>query len=366
MRVWEVGWLGAQVAVGAIAAVNLATAPRLPRARPRRRPRVSLLVPARNERAHLRRHLPTWQRQRGAAVEILVLDDGSTDGTLALVAHAARRDPRLRVLTGAPLPPGWVGKNWACAQLARAARGEWLVFVDADVAAAPMALARTLAAAERWGADVVTALPRNVGPWPVRAVTTAVAQLPLLLALPLALVPRRPEPSLAAGNGQWFAWRREAYEAVGGHAAVAGEVLEDVALARRAKRAGRRLLVVLAPDDLRVRAYPTLRAAWQGFMKNLYPLLGGRPWAFAMLWLLVATAELGPWLALPRPSAAAAVLVQLLVRGAAFVALGQPPWLALVYPAAVAWGLAAAASSAAAHARRAVRWKDRPVPARAR
>lgn len=366
MTAVERAWLLGQAALLAIALGNVAAAPRLRPWRPRRGRRASLLVPARNERGNLRRHLGDWLAQRGVGVEVLVLDDGSTDGSAAVLAAAARRRRRLRVLRGTPPPPGWTGKAWACAQLARAARAPWLVFADADVAAGPTAVARTLAVAARWRADVVTALPRHRGPWWVRAVTTAVAQLPILLTLPLAWVPRLASASLVAGNGQWFAWRRDAYDAVGGHAAVAATVLEDVALARRAKRAGRRVVVALAPDVLAVRPYATLGAAWRGFTKNLYPLLGGTPLRFAGLWLAVAVLELGPWLALPRPGAVAAVALQLVGRAVALKAVGQPPTLALLYPAAAAWGLAAAVASALAHARGTVAWKDRPVPVRTR
>ncbi|HEU0012384.1 MAG TPA: glycosyltransferase, partial [Longimicrobium sp.] len=265
------------LAMCAVAAWNLAAAPRLERApAPASFPRVSLLVPARDEAGRLRWTLPHLRALDYPALEILVLDDRSRDATAAVAGAAAASDPRLRLIAGTETPPGWTGKNWACHQLAQAAAGEVLVFCDADVSPAPDAVTRTVGMMRACDVGVLTALPRHrPGTWGDAALAPLVAQLPVLALLPLPLVPRTASPALAMGNGQWLAFTRGAYRRTGGHAAVAGEVLEDVALAMLAKAAGQRLVCAAAARSLDVRMYDGLREARAGFRKNLYPLLGG-------------------------------------------------------------------------------------------
>ena len=267
-----------------VALANLALAPRLERAgEPGEMPLVSVLVPARDEAANLRANLPRLLASDYPRLEIVVLDDGSGDDTAAVAQSLARGDGRLRVVRGSEPPPGWLGKNWACAQLAREARGEILLFCDADVAAGPRAVRRTVAAMQRHAAAAVTAIPRHrLGSWAEAAVVPLVAQLPVAAMLPLALVPRTAAPSLSMANGQWLAFTRAAYDRIGGHASVRGEVLEDVRLGRGVKRAGLRLVATVAARDLEVRMYGGWAEVRAGFRKNLYALMGGRPAPFAL------------------------------------------------------------------------------------
>lgn len=346
-----------------IALLNLLTAPRLERAgEPRRTPRVSLLIPARDEEATLRASLTHALAQRYPELEILVLDDRSEDGTAALVEEAAAGDPRVRLLRGAPLPAGWMGKNWACRQLADAAAGEVLVFCDADVSPAPDALRRTVALLEEAGA--VTAIPRQrFGGWVERAVVPLVVQLPVVALLPLRLVGSTRAPSLSMANGQWLAFRREAYEAAGGHGAVRAEVLEDVALARRVKRAGARLVVALAPRLLEVRMYSGGGEVRQGFRKNLFPLLGGRPATLAAGLALFALAAVYPWAgaALGAPWALTALAMLLALRIVSAVCCGLGAGSVLLHPVGALLAMGIALESFAAHRRGGASWKGRPV-----
>jgi glycosyltransferase involved in cell wall biosynthesis len=279
---WELAlaFLAVQLVVLAVNAVSFPHLHRAP-ADHERRARTSLLVPARDEALNLPETLPALLAQ--GAGEVVVLDDGSSDGTAAILAALAARHPALRVLPGRPLPPGWTGKNWACAQLASAARGEVLVFTDADVCWHPGALDAVLGVLREAGADLVTAWPRQrtVG----LAERVAVPQLDLLLlgALPWPLVGALPQASLAAANGQLMAWRREAYDRVGGHAAVRAELLEDMALARRAKGLGLRLALRLGAPLLETRMYRSWRDVLEGFGKNVLAAVGGRRAALAAL-----------------------------------------------------------------------------------
>jgi chlorobactene glucosyltransferase len=321
-----------------VALWNLVAAARLERAPdPPSFPRVSLLIPARNEADNLRRTLPTLLATDHPSLEILVLDDGSEDDTAAVVEALAddEAEGRLRLLRGRPLPAGWLGKCWACHQLAEEAAGEWLIFVDADVSVAPGAVRRTLGAAAAAGAEVVTALPRQRLPgWAEAAVVPLVAQLSVLALLPLALVPRLRAPSLAMGNGQWLAFTRAAYDRCGGHEAVRATIVEDVALARRAKASGSRLLPLLAPHAITVGMYRGLREVREGFGKNLYALCGGRPASLGAALVVFLLVAVYPWagVLLGAPGALPSFLLLVGVRVCGWAAVRHGPASVFLHP----------------------------------
>ncbi|HMQ33221.1 MAG TPA: glycosyltransferase, partial [Chloroflexaceae bacterium] len=248
---------------------RLARRPRLGPAEqpPPGRPLVSLLIPARDEERGIGRCVAGALSQSYPATEVLVVDDGSTDRTAEILAGFD--DPRLRVLRGRPLPAGWVGKCNVCQQLGEAARGEWLLFLDADTAPQPALVGALLAHARRRELDLVTIFPfLELGSFWERAV------LPPFLALIAELYPferlerpdARPEEVLA--NGQCILVRRAAYEAVGGHGAVRDEVLEDVRLAQAIRRAGYRVGGGEGLELLRVRMYTSGREVAAGLTKN--------------------------------------------------------------------------------------------------
>jgi chlorobactene glucosyltransferase len=280
--------------------VNILTAPRLAGYRGgSRQPRVSVLTPARNEASVIESSVAALLAQRYPDLEVLVLDDASTDATAAIVARLAGTDPRLRLLTGQPLPAGWLGKHFACQQLADAASGEILLFIDADTTLCPDAVTCLVAALDTAQADLVTALPRQlVGSWGERLVVPLV-YASIWLLLPLPLVPRRPEPSLATGIGQVMAFRADAYRRLGGHAAVRDRVLDDVELARRVKQQGGRLLVVDAGDLATCRMYRSWVEVWHGFSKNLYAFFNHAPWALAGGIVIGLTLWVAPFVGLP-------------------------------------------------------------------
>lgn len=352
-----------------VALANLATAPRLGRAGDSPdTPLVSVLVPARNEAANLRAHLPSLVASDYPRLEIVVLDDRSEDETASVADELARRHPgRLRVVRGAALPKGWIGKNWACHQLAAQARGDVLLFCDADVAAGPRAVARTVALLRRTEAGAVTALPRHRwGSVAEAAVVPLVAQLPVAATLPLALVPRTAAPALSMANGQWLAFTRGAYHRVGGHAAVRGQVLEDVGLGRAVKAAGLRLVAVLATDDLSVRMYHGWPEVRRGFGKNVYALLGGRPAPFLAGCIIFLLTGVYPLLAAlrPTPLALAALAMLISVRTAAAILFRQR-WVAVpLHPVGAVLALYVAAASFRSRGR--VEWRGRTVTIPAR
>jgi len=347
-----------------VALANLASAPRLHRAgAPRATPLVSVLVPARNEAENLRAHLPHLLASDHPRLEILVLDDQSEDETAAVAAAFARGAPdRLRLLRGAPLPAGWLGKSWACAQLAREARGGVLLFCDADVAAGPRAVSRTVALLERHAAGALTAIPRpRLERLAEAAVIPLVAQLPVAATLPLALVPRTAAPGLSMANGQWLAFTRDAYARIGGHASVRGAVLEDVLLGRAVKRAGLRLVAAAAPRDLSVRMYDGWTEVSAGFRKNLYALLGARTAPFVTGMCAFLLTAVYPFAAAARGTRTGLLALGLLAAvRVASAALFRQGWATvLLHPLGAVLALRIAAESFATRGR--VRWRGRWV-----
>jgi glycosyltransferase involved in cell wall biosynthesis len=254
---------------------------------------VSILVPARDEEATLPHTLPALLAQ--GAGEVVVLDDASSDGTAAVVEALAAGAPRLRLLRGAPLPEGWSGKNWACHQLARAARGDRLVFTDADVTWEPRALEALLRAQERGSGDLVTAWPRQRCVTLGERLVVPLVDMLLLTTLPAALAERGGPASMTGANGQCMLWRRGAYDAVGGHEAVRGEVLEDVRLAQRAKARGLRVVLRLGGTRLLTRMYRGYAGVVRGFGKNALASVANRPWALVALALLNLVTYALPW-----------------------------------------------------------------------
>jgi hypothetical protein len=236
-------------------------------------PIVSAIVPARNEEATIAAAVESLAAQPEIK-EIIVINDQSTDGTEAALRQLASRYTLLRVLVTKALPGGWVGKNYAVSLGAAAATGDWLLFTDADGVHLSGSTARALADAAETGACLVSYSPeQETRTWWEKALIPFVYTR-LSHKYSYAEV-SHPDLPAAAASGQYLLIRREEYARIGGHAAVAGEVLEDVALARLAKQAGVRLYFASGAGIMRVRMYRTFGAMWEGWSKNLYPLIVG-------------------------------------------------------------------------------------------
>lgn len=248
--------------------------------------RVSILLPLRDEATRVTPTLRAVLDQRGLPnAEILVLDDGSSDGTADVVRAVAGDDPRLTLVDGGPQPPppGWLGKPWACARLADLATGDVLVFVDADVVLEPHAIAATVDALRDNGLQLLSPYPRLVAVSPAERLVQPLVVWSWLTTLPLGPTERSRRPSLAAANGQLLAVDAAAYRAVGGHAAVRGEVLEDIALLRAFKRAGFRGVPTVGSAVASCRMYDGPRDVYDGYTKSLWSAFGSRAGAAAVV-----------------------------------------------------------------------------------
>lgn len=343
-------------------AANLVMFPALRPRPPAGKPETSLLVPARDEGRRLPAALAGLRAQD--VTEILVLDDQSADDTAAVVRQAAEADPRVRLLPGSPPPPGWTGKNWACHQLAAAARGDILLFCDADVILAPGAVDACLAQSRGQRAEVFSVFPRQHTATLGERLLVPLIDDVLLAFLPHGLL-RLPVPSAATANGQLLMFWRGAYAALGGHAAVGGELNEDIALARRARRTGLRLGLALGGDLVSARMYGGYRESVHGFGKSLRAAHGGRDSALVLTAAWHLLAYTAPWLAWRRGRAwRAAAVLGLAQRALVNLKTGRG---ALGEVALVPVTPLAALPAYALAFRRSARWKGRryPDPARA-
>jgi hypothetical protein len=355
--------------VGALhAAVNTALLRRPPGApRPVDRP-VAVVLPVRDEAGQVGACLSAVLDQRGAVgLRVVVVDDGSTDGTAAEVRAVA--DARVTLLSSTPPAPGWLGKPNACAQGAAAAGdADVLVFLDADVRLMPDAVAKAVAVLDDAGLDLVSPWPRQLTGSAAERLVQPLQQWLWGTLLPLRLAERSPRPSLAAANGQFLVVRRAAYERAGGHAAVRGEVIEDVALLRAVKASGGRGVVVDGSTLAACRMYDGWAGVRDGYAKSLWSALGGRPAAAVAAAVGLSAVWLLPPLAALAGSRAGLTGYLAGVAGRAVVAArtGGRVWPdALAHPVSIALLDVLVARSVAGHRRGALRWRGRPVTAAA-
>ena len=341
--------LGAIAVMSVITLVNVLTVRSLtPSEHPWDRPLVSVLIPARNEERSIGIALSTLAEQDYGNFEVVILDDNSDDATVAIASQWITRDRRFRIIKGSPLPEGWVGKSFACHQLFREARGRLLLFVDADTVHARHSLSAGVAELQRSGADLLTAIPRQRTETFWEHTLLPLLHFMTFAFLPMPLVSLVRDERLAMANGQYMLWKREAYQAVGGHEAVKAAMVEDVWLARRVKETGRRLAIRYGATAVSCRMYSSFADIWNGFSKNIFPGLGCSVPAMAAVMLfsfatsvlpflmMIDVAATGGWTSIAAEIVAAQVALVLLIRFVLAIRFDMEIWSALFHPLAMA------------------------------
>jgi glycosyltransferase involved in cell wall biosynthesis len=259
-------------------AVNLLCYRTPPLPRSRGTALVSILIPARDEEGNIASVVDSALASRNVELEVVVMDDHSTDRTAEIVQEIASRDPRARVETAPPLPEGWAGKQHACHALSKTARGAILVFVDADVKFDPDGVARAVGFLEESDSDLVSGFPRQItGTWMERLVIPLIHFI-LLGYLPLPAMRRSDDESFAAGCGQLFLARRTAYERSGGHAAIRATFHDGLQLPRSFRRAGLATDLFDATKVATCRMYHNAHEVVRGLAKNAHEGMAGK-WA---------------------------------------------------------------------------------------
>ena len=275
---------------------NLIDLPCMPAGHSPSGPFVSVLVPARNEALNIVRCIRSLLQQDYGTFEILVLDDASTDTTPELLRSlVSESGGRLRFLKGEPLPEGWHGKSWACFQLGRQAKGERLLFTDADTIHQPDALRRSVAALQDSGADMLSLTPyQELGSFGEKLVVPMVYFI-LMCFLPLRLVWKSRNPAFSFANGQFILFRKDFYDRINGHAAVKGDLVEDVWLCMAVKKAGGTVTAFNGTDTVSCRMYRNGKDVWDGFSKNLFAGLGYKTPALLAMIVMTALLYIAPY-----------------------------------------------------------------------
>jgi len=230
-----------------------------------------VIIPARDEAPNIERCLRSVLATSYPRVEVIVVDDHSSDGTGAIAARVAAANTRVRVVNAPDLPHGWFGKPWACLTGARSARGEVLCFIDADTTHAPDLLARTVNAMRSRQAEMVTV----AGTQEMKTFWETLLQVQMFTLIAMRYggterVNDSPRPSDKIANGQFITVTRTAYDSIGGHEAVRDKVAEDLMLAQRLFTAGRRTALVLGAAQLSTRMYTSLGEIVRGWRKNVF------------------------------------------------------------------------------------------------
>ena len=322
-------------------------------------------MPARNEEAVIAACIESLVLQREIP-EIIVVNDQSTDKTAEIVRSLITKIPHLRLLETQEVPAGWVGKNNAVFLGAKEAKSPWLLFTDADAELQPGAAARALQIAQEKSAALISFSPEQVTQsWYEKALIPFVySRLAKHFSYDAVNDPSSPA---AAANGQFLMIQRDAYNSIGGHASVAAEVLEDVALAKRAKAAGFRLWFGPGQGIVRVRMYRSFREMWQGWKKNLYVLVGGTPGAVlrelesAIPWIPLALLFLGFKIPIATFLGVCFLLLRQLTYGLELSRNQYPFKFIIYYVPAVALYAGVLWASYRGHVKGKVEWKGREV-----
>jgi chlorobactene glucosyltransferase len=337
-------------------------------------PFVSVLIPARNEALNIDACVRSLLAQHYPAFEIIVLDDLSTDETRAILEDVRKVNPRLKILDGQPLPSGWLGKHWACHQLAKAAQGELLLFTDADTWHEPYTLGDSVAALMEKQADLLTAFPHEqVITWGEK-LTVPILGFALFSFVPVFLARWRIFSGLSITIGQFMLFRRAAYDAIGGFEAIRSHPVDDVTLGRRILSHGYKWLLVDGTHHVHCRMYQDFASAVAGFTKNLFAFFDHHILLYLLAWLWIGFVFLEPvlvilldWLGTPLsyfPVSLAwiAVLEAIILFSIVYFHSRIPFYLVWFYPVSITLFVTIALRSLFFAWKGKHNWKDRSLP----
>lgn len=336
-------------------------------------PSLSVLIPARDEEAVLERCVTSIASQRyPGRLEILILDDHSTDHTSFISEGLAASDSRIRALKGGELLPGWKGKPNALRQLAAQATGDLLLLTDADCFFYRGALEASVRFREQRGADCLSLMPYLECRSFWEHVVVPLQYFLVFVTLPIRNVYATKNPAFAAANGAFLLLPRALYTELGGHEPVKAEMAEDIKFAQHVKRRGYRLVYGDGSRTYSVRMYDSLRGIWDGFSKNLYPAMGKSPLVLLIWALFLVTTQILPFvfvgIALARHDHSLSMfwlplthtVVSLLIRGALALRFRQQIWAAVTHPLGWIITIAIAINSAyLTYSRKGHSWKGR-------
>lgn len=308
-------------------------------------PRVSILVPARNEETNIAACVMSLLAQNYPDFEVLVLDDDSTDQTRVILEGLAQHDPRLKVYTGEPLPIGWLGKHWACHQLSQKATGDLLLFTDADTRHGLYTLRDSVSALLASSTDLITAFPHEEMRTWGECLTVPILGFGIFCFFPVWLAEKFRLPVLSITIGQFMLFRRAAFESIGGYTAVYDQPADDIGLGRLIITNGFRWKLMDATRHVTCRMYSTFSDALNGFTKNIFAVFSNHILLYCIGWFWIAVSFLVPLYMLftglvtstkiPIGTVVIAILEALLMMTLAYHRLRLPMYLVLLYPLSI-------------------------------
>ncbi|MDD5311592.1 MAG: glycosyltransferase [Dehalococcoidia bacterium] len=337
-------------------------------------PRFSVLVPARNEEDNIGKCVSSLLAQDYPDFQVMVLDDNSTDRTWEILQELSLKDRRLTILKGKPLPDDWLGKHWACHQLALASDGELLLFVDADTWSQPDMLRCAVAALVGEDAALVSALPRQfIGSWS-EILSIPAFYLGMLSGVPLGLTRLQRNPLLFSVLGQFLMFKRSTYEAVGGYASVRQNIVDDIAIGRKVHSMGMAYRLLDGNGQISCRMYRNFNQVWKGLTKSTFASFNFDPFFLIFMWIVVLAIFVEPWImlgfGLAQPDlpfeitaqAAMAVFLSLLLFTASNHRFNFPLYYVFLSPISALFMTAVALASMVLTMQGKARWKDRNMP----
>ena len=238
-------------------------------------PKISVLIPARNEEKKIKKCVVSILKQSYADFEIIVLDDSSKDRTYDIIRELAGRNKNLKIVKGKELPPGWNGKNWACHQLSLLAKGDWILFTDADTIHGSNSISTALAAAQETKSVFVSLIPGLITKTWSEKLILPVIHFAFLVLVPFKLINYHKDSRLSFGIGPFMLIRKDFYFNFGGHESLRLEIVDDMALARTVKEYKGKITILDGTDILDVKFYDNFLEIWKGLSKNVYEAIGG-------------------------------------------------------------------------------------------
>lgn len=334
-------------------------------------PLISVLVPARNEERNIRRCLSSLLKQDYPNLEIIVLDDNSCDKTPEIVREFCEKYSNLKLIKGKELPKNWTGKNWACYQLAQEAKGEWFVFTDADTRHSPNSISSAYAIAIKNNSPFLSYLPGLINKRLSEALLLPIIHFAFLVLYPLRLIANSKDPRFSVAIGPFILIKKDFYHKIGGHESIKKEVVDDLAIAKRAKTFGGKTILADGSDVMHVRFYQGFREIWKGFSKNAFGAFGDYPQIAIPFLILIyilfvypyfsffRAVRVGEFISIP----AIQILIISLIRVILSIRCKTNMLLGLFHPIAILiWILIVLNSLRIWLIKKGIEWKERYIP----
>jgi chlorobactene glucosyltransferase len=271
----------------------------LPESFIKQRPLISIMIPARNEAENIKTCVSSLLKQDYSNIEILVLDDNSTDDTSLIVKRISEKDGRVKLINGKPLKEGWIGKSYACHQLAKHAKGEYLLFTDADTLYFKNAVSSTVGCLIKNKLDALSAIPKQIMVSIHERLVVTWVHFGILSLLPLIMVKKSRYPLFCTANGQCMLFKREVYRKIGGHRSIKTKILEDIHISKQVKRYGYKFMIFDGSKNIYCRMYRNFRGLIKGFSRFMFAAFDFKVFNITAAISFVSAIFLFPFILLP-------------------------------------------------------------------